>query len=64
MEVPVLKTGKPRAELLLVRGGITKEFIEIVLAKCDERKRMGYDNLTDSDVIDVTREDLKRLGMD
>ena len=23
MEVPVLKTGKPRAELMLVRGGIT-----------------------------------------
>ena len=28
MEVPVLKTGKPRAELMLVRGGITNIVLE------------------------------------
>lgn len=48
---------------------------KIILAKCDEREREGYDHLTDSDIMDiieecqrkrieVTREKLKALGID
>lgn len=48
---------------------------KIILAKCDEREREGYDHLTDSDIMDiieecerrgieVTREKLKKFGID
>lgn len=48
---------------------------KIILAKCDEREREGYDRLTDSDIMDiieecerrgieVTREKLKEFGID
>ena len=48
---------------------------KIILAKCDEREREGYDSLTDSDIMDiieecerrgieVTREKLKEFGID
>ena len=48
---------------------------KIILAKCDEREREGYDYLTDSDImdiieecerkkLDVTRIKLKELGID
>lgn len=68
------ESGTSHQELEHTGGHMTKEFIEIVLAKCDERERMGYDNLTDSDImdilaecgrknIDVTHKDLERLGM-
>lgn len=68
------ESGTARQEPGRTGGHMTKEFIEIVLAKCDERERMGYDNLTDSDImdilaecerknIDVTRKDLERLEM-
>ncbi len=48
---------------------------EIVLKKCNEREQAGFDTLHDSDIMDileeceregikVTREDLKKLGLD
>lgn len=48
---------------------------KIILAKCNEREREGYDSLTDSDIMDiieecerrgieVTREKLKEFGID
>ena len=51
------------------------ELKEIILAKCDEREREGYDSLTDSDIMDIieecewrgieiTREKLKEFGID
>lgn len=51
-----------------------KELKEIVIAKCDEVEKRGYDFLTDSDVLDiideckekgipVTRKELAVLGM-
>lgn len=51
------------------------ELIQIIGAKIDERERMGYDNLTDSDIADIlsairkkklpfTRKDLERFGIE
>ena len=51
------------------------ELKNVILAKCDERERLGYDHLGDSDIIDileecerknipVTRKELEKLGMD
>ena len=53
---------------------MTKDIKDIILAKCDERERLGYDHLNDSDVTDiieeckrknipVTRKELEQLGM-
>lgn len=52
-----------------------EEIKKIILAKCNEREREGYDSLTDSDIMDiieecerrgieVTREKLKEFGID
>ncbi len=54
---------------------MTKELKDVILAKCDERERMGFDHLNDSDVMDileecerknipVTRKEIEQLGMD
>ena len=54
---------------------MTKELKEIILAKCDEREKAGYDSLTDSDIMDildeckrkgifVSRKELEMLGLD
>lgn len=54
---------------------MTKELANIILAKCDERERKGYDHLNDSDIMDiieecerkgipVTRKEIEALGMD
>ncbi len=54
---------------------MTKEFKDIILAKCDERERMGFDHLNNSDImnilkecerknIPVTRKEIEQLGMD
>ena len=54
---------------------MTKELKDIILAKCDERERMGFDHLTDSDImsileecerkgIPVTRKEIEQLGKD
>lgn len=54
---------------------MTKELKDIILAKCDERERNGYNYLSDSDVmsileecerknIPVTRKEIEQLGMD
>ncbi len=54
---------------------MTKELKEIILAKCDERERLGYDHLNDSDIMDileecerkgvpVTRKEIEALGED
>ena len=54
---------------------MTKELKEIILAKCEENEKRGYDFLTDSDVYDIkeeckrrgiacTREELKEAGID
>lgn len=52
-----------------------EEIKKIILAKCDEQEREGYDHLTDSDIMDIieecerrgieiTREKLKEFGID
>jgi len=54
---------------------MTKELKDIILAKCDERERKGFDHLNDSDImaileecerknIPVTRKEIEQLGMD
>ncbi len=54
---------------------MTKELRDIIIAKCDERERMGFDHLNDSDItsileecerknIPVTRKEIEQLGMD
>lgn len=51
-----------------------QKIAKIILAKCDERKKAGYDSLTDSDIMDifdecelqgisVTRKELKSMGI-
>ena len=53
---------------------MTKELKDIILAKCDERERMGFDHLNDSDIMDileecerknilVTRKEIEQLGV-
>ena len=53
---------------------MTKELKDIILAKCDECERNGFDYLSDSDVMDileecerrnisVTRKEIEQLGM-
>ena len=78
---------KPFDYRLALKYGLIEEHIEpvrfyfekieikkIILAKCDEREKRGYDNLTDSDVMDIldecrdkgfelTRKELKKLGL-
>ena len=52
---------------------MNKELRDIILAKCDERERMGFDHLNDSDItsileecerknIPVTRKEIEQLG--
>lgn len=47
---------------------------DVILAKCDEREKAGFDHLNDSDIIDIleecqrkgikyTRQDLEELGL-
>ena len=36
---------------------------KIILAKCDEREREGYDHLTDSDIMDII-EECERRGIE
>ncbi len=54
---------------------MTKELKDIILAKCDERERMGFGHLNDSDIMDileecerknipVTRKEIEQLGID
>ncbi len=54
---------------------MTEELKSIILAKCDERERLGYDHLNDSDImsileecerknIPVTRKEIEQLGVD
>ena len=54
---------------------MNRDLVLIVLEKCNEREKAGYDTLTDSDVMDIleecerigvnaTRQDLKELGID
>jgi len=54
---------------------MNKELRDIILAKCDERERMGFNHLNDSDIMDileecerknihVTRKEIEQLGMD
>ncbi len=54
---------------------MSKELKDIIVAKCDERERMGFDHLNDSDImsileecerknIPVTRKEIEQLGMD
>lgn len=54
---------------------MSKELKEIILKKCDEREKSGFDSLTDSDIMDilhecrrkhipVTRKELEELAMD
>lgn len=35
---------------------MTKELAQIIMAKIDEREKLGYDTLTDSDVMDIIDE--------
>lgn len=35
---------------------MTKELKEIILKKCDEREKMGYETLVDSDIMDILEE--------
>ncbi len=54
---------------------MTEELKNIILTKCGERDRLGYDHLTDSDImgileechnrnIPVTRKELEQLAED
>lgn len=44
----------------IIRENVLRENDEklkkIILAKCDEREREGYDHLTDSDIMDIIEE--------
>lgn len=53
---------------------MTKELKDVILSKCDECERNGFDRLNDSDIMDifeeckrrnifVTRKELEQLGM-
>ncbi len=54
---------------------MTKELKDIILAKCDEQERMGFNHLNDSDIMSIleecerknipaTRKEIEQLGMD
>lgn len=54
---------------------MTEELKNIILATCEERDHLGYDHLTDSDIMDileechrrnipVTRKELEQLAED
>lgn len=73
----ILKSFEDKEELDLEEGwkkNTNKALKNVVLAKCDEREKAGFDHLNDSDIMDIleecdrkhikyTRQDLEELGL-
>ena len=73
----ILKSFEDKEELDMEEGwkkNTNKALKDVVLAKCDEREKAGFDHLNDSDIMDIleecqrkgikyTRQDLEELGL-